>query len=115
MILRLLISTDAEKELYRIAEEGNAKARKEVASLYVHLRHLEKYIVTKADFWNVPGSASGLLELHITRANGTAIWRLCPTHISCIALLTVQDDNLLVLAISSRAEVTVTERSLIDC
>src|SRR5262249_30306605 len=109
------VSTDAEKELYRIAEEGNAKARREVASVYVHLRHLEAYIVTKSDFWNVPGSASGFLESHIARTNGTPIWRLCPTHVSCIALLTVQDGNLLVLAISSRAKVTATEQSLLNC
>jgi hypothetical protein len=61
------------------------------------------------------GSASGVLESVVTRTNGTPIWRLYPTHATCIALLTVQKGDLLVLAICNRAEVEVVEQTLINC
>jgi hypothetical protein len=109
--MRVLVSTDSDAQLCRIAREGNFLAQREVARVYVYLKYLQE---KSTDFWNVGGSASGVLESVVTRTNGTPIWRLYPTHATCIALLTVQNGDLLVLAICNRAEVEAVEQSLIN-
>jgi hypothetical protein len=113
--MQVLVSDEAETELYRLAQEGSVWTQREVARTYVYLRYLNEKIAAAPDFWNIDGSATGFLQSFTTRRNGNPIWRLCPTHVSCIALLTVQDGDLLVLAICSRAEIETLEQTLINC
>jgi hypothetical protein len=112
---QLLISSEAEQELLRIAENDGIWAQREVARLYVHLEHLEKTLARTSQFWNIQDAASGSLESCATLKDGTSIWRLCPTHVHCIALLVEQNGDLLVLEVCSRAEVETTENHLINC
>lgn len=112
--MRLIIPAEVSDALYRITLEGSERAQNEVAQVCSGLRLIRDDAWTMPDYWNVRVSALGLLS-YTTRANGSPIWRLCPAHVSCIALLTTQDDDLLVLGIYSRAEVEKTEQRLVHC
>lgn len=112
--MQVLVSVEAETELYRLAQEGSFWTQREVAHIYVYLRYLQEKIATAPDFWNIDGSATGYLQSFTTRRNGKPIWRLCPTHVSCIGLLTVQDGDLFVLAFCNRAEVETIEQTLVN-
>jgi hypothetical protein len=112
--MQILVSDEAERDLYRLAEDESYWVQKEAARTYVYLKHLGKKIATAPDFWNIDGSATGFLQSFTTRRNGNPIWRLCPTHVSCIGLLTVQDGDLLVLAFCNRADVETIEQTLIN-
>jgi hypothetical protein len=95
--------------------EGSLWAQREVARVVVYLEDFEtKIAATMSELWNVRDSASGVLQSRATLKNGTPLWRLCPTHVHCIALLAEQDEDLLVLDICNRAEIEAIERRLID-
>jgi hypothetical protein len=111
----LLLSPEAEQKLLRIAEKDGLWAQREVARIYVYLEHLEIRLAKTSRFWNIQDSASGALESRATLRDGTPIWRLCPTHVHCIALLAEQDGDLLVLEVCNRAEIETIENELIDC
>jgi hypothetical protein len=112
----LIVSTEAEQTLARIAENDGVWAQREVAHICVNLEQLEFKFAQARLFWNVQGAATGNLVSYTTLPNGKPIWRLCPTHVHCIALLVVQEDDLLVLEVCNRAEINAVERQLIaDC
>jgi hypothetical protein len=108
----LLISTETRQKIIQIAKKGGLRAPREVARVYVYL---ENYQANLTEFWNVRDSASGRLTSSATLRDGTPIWRLCPTHVHCIALLAEQDGDLLVLDVCSRAEIEEAESRLINC
>jgi hypothetical protein len=87
----------------------------EVAHLYGCLERLETKLATTSQFWNIQDSASGKLISRATLKDGTSIWRLCPTHSHCIALVVEQDGDLLVWDVCNRAEIETVENHLIDC
>jgi hypothetical protein len=96
---------------------SSPQAQREVVRIYVYLEHLEiKLRERSLEFWSIRDSASGWLESCATLKDGTAIWRLYPTHVYCIAFLAERDElDLLVLDVSSRAEIEMTEARLIGC
>jgi hypothetical protein len=108
-----IIKPEAVEYSCRIAEEGSFWAQREVARLFSCLKTLESKLARSVDFWNVGDSASGLLESHATLNDGTPVWRLCPTHYHCIALVAMHNGDLLVLEICSRAEIDSVERKLV--
>jgi len=113
--MTLRISTDAHTKLLRLAQ-GNPRAQREVARVFAYLKSLGARLAKTTVYWNVDGSASGVLTSAATLQNGTPIWRLYPTHVHCIALLAMQDETLFVLDFCSKAEIKAIERKLsIDC
>jgi len=104
------IRTEVREKLLLIAEHD----LKEATRVFVILEHLEIKLARTTDFWNIQDSASGNIESRATLKDGTPIWRLCPTHVHCIALLVMQDEDLLVLEVCNRAEIETVERRLID-
>jgi hypothetical protein len=84
----------------------------EVASTIEHLDILEQTVPTNFRFWNVAWAASGLLESKIQLRTGQPIWRLCPTHVHCIALLAEQGNDVYVLDVCSRAALQAVEARL---
>jgi hypothetical protein len=111
---KLIVSTEAERKMLRIAANESLWAQREVARVFVYLEELETKIATGSEFWNIRDSASGVLESHATLRSGTPIWRLCPTHVHCIAVLIEQEGDLLVLDICNRAEIETVENGLIN-
>ena len=87
---------------------------KKVTRIFTNLKRLAQKLA-RTEFWNIEDSASGNIESHAALNDGTPIWRLCPTHVHCIALLVEQDGDLLVLEACTRAEIETVERQLIDC
>jgi hypothetical protein len=120
----LVIKVEIQQKLLRIAnDEGffdrlrtrfwsTSRRCIEVASTIEHLDLLEATVPTNFAFWNVRWSASGLLESKAQLKSGKPIWRLCPSHVYCIALLAEQDDDLLVLDICNRAALRTVESRL---
>jgi hypothetical protein len=113
-VKKLSISPEAERKLLRIATEDSIWAQREVARIYVCLTDLESRMAHSAEFWNIRDSASGNLTSCATLKDGTPVWRLCTTHVHCIALVAMQDDDLFVLELCSRAEIDSVERTLIN-
>ena len=111
----IVVPPEVNEKMLGIAR-SNSRAHREVIRIYVYLERLEiKLREASLEFWNVRDSASGWLEAGATLENGIPIWRLYPTHVHCVAFLAKQDDHLLVLDVSSRAEVEDTEAQLINC
>src|SRR5271165_5788584 len=102
----LLIPDDVADKLVTLADTGDFQTRLEVAAVFAELKLLREKL---GDFWNIGASARGTLSSHATLESGTSIWRLCPTHTYCIALLTLLNGDLHVLDICSEAEVHAKE------
>jgi len=109
---QVLISPEAEAFALRIAKKGGFRAQREVARLYSCLKRLKSKMKLSADFWNVEDSTSGILTSSATMLDGTPIWRLCPTHGHCVALIANIAGDLYVLEISSREDISKIERKL---
>jgi hypothetical protein len=109
----IVVPADVTEKMVWIAR-SNPGAHREVVRVYVYLERLEmKLEQAPLEFWNIRDSASGWLESCATLNDGTPIWRLYPTHVHCIAFLAERDGDLLVLDVSSKAEVETTETQLI--
>jgi hypothetical protein len=110
----VLMRSEVAERALEIARTGNLRAQREVARTSSSLRYLASKMTNTATFWNIEGSASGLLTSCATLSDGTSLWRICPTHSHCIALVAVMNDDLHVLYFGSEAEIELTERKLVE-
>jgi hypothetical protein len=108
----LRIDVGAKGKFVIAAKNGGLRGQEEVARAIAYLQFLEKKISSGVDFWNVSGSAKGILESGATLGSGRPIWRLYPTQIYCIPLLVAEGGDLHVVDVCSRADLERAESRL---
>jgi len=109
---RLILSHEAEVRMLEIARDGDLAARIEVARVFAHFEELEERFVRSPDYWNISQSASGHLTSQAVLRNGTPIWRLCPSHTHCIAILFKDGDTIFVRNVCNAAMIAELEGQL---
>jgi hypothetical protein len=108
----LRIDVEAQAKFVIAAKSGGVRGQEEVARAIAYLQFLEKKIFFGLDFWNVSGSAKGILKSHATLRSGVPTWRLYPTHVFCIPLLVVQAQDLYVTDVCDKAGLSRAESRL---
>jgi hypothetical protein len=110
----LLIKAEFAEKLGQLAR-GNGRALSEAARVFAYLEAIHTRIRNgSVEFWNVGFSASGVISSQSRLKNGSLIWRLCPEHDYCIALLAEIDGDIRTLDVCGKEEVVAVELRLCD-
>jgi hypothetical protein len=107
---KICIPIKVQDVLAKIASTGAMHARREVAKVVATLKVFQEDML-RSDF-NISGHDESILRPSLELSNGNCLWRLHPIHIHCIGLVIMREEDLHVLAICNKTELTKAEANL---
>lgn len=94
-----------------MASSGNAAAQREVARVTSYFSSIHAAFSRSPSFWNIRFVMNGDVD-YGPRLHGCQLYRLCPGHQQCIALIIESGGELMVLDLCSSAELSSVELRL---